>query len=111
MAATNTLTATTTSYIPAAENISEPVSTNQLALTTVFAPAASCLSDLYELGNTFSAAWQATGCHASSYVTAYSPGLCYSGYEPAVSYRNTFSDTTETIIQCCPRYVDTNPTL
>lgn len=99
---TTTNAQTATRFIPSIENISESPRSDLPALRTFFTPDASCLSDLYVVLRTWSNPWEVLACHAATARTTYSPGLCYAGYEPAMRQLNTFRETTETVIHCCP---------
>lgn len=88
--------------IPSIDDIAESPRDNLPALTTIFTPGSSCLSDLYVVARTWTGPWEVEGCHPAQTRTTYSPGLCYSGYEPALSQRNTFGGVVETVIHCCP---------
>jgi hypothetical protein len=94
------------------------------ALTTDFAPAATCLSSLAELYKTSSvdnndSAWYytamgplsvgASSCFPTNYGNArtdyYSPGVCPSAYPAACTTINTAGTVEETTHICCPTCV------
>ena len=79
------------------------------ALTTIFTPSSSCLSDLYfyqppnayyiNLGPPSTPDCLPSGWALSGH---YSPGICPSGYIVACSSLNSLGSLTETVATCCP---------
>ncbi|KAH8695597.1 hypothetical protein BGW36DRAFT_383001 [Talaromyces proteolyticus] len=86
------------------------------ALTTVFTPAASCLTDIYNLTTTSGGTpWiylqlgptpTANDCYPSDFTPTpaayYSPGICPSGYQMACSSIVNINTISEIRAICCP---------
>ncbi|OKL63661.1 hypothetical protein UA08_00386 [Talaromyces atroroseus] len=87
------------------------------ALTTVFTPAASCLTDIYNLTTTIDETpWNYiqlgptptsnNDCYPPQFTPAttayYSPGICPSGYIMACSNIVSINSVSETRATCCP---------
>jgi hypothetical protein len=95
---------------------SNPSVTKSMALTTIFTPSPSCLSDYYvihlpEYDSLTSSGYVSLGPPTTSAclplgweVTSqyFSPGLCPSGYKIACSILNSIGSITETQAICCP---------
>jgi len=101
----------TTVYI-STEPTATSYSTPTPALTTIFTPPSSCLSEIVWEANTV---WQIaplyeTQCYPYGYATSiyYSPGICPSGYmmgeQTLHSIIQGTSTAWETYAACCPRY-------
>ena len=100
------------SHPPPASTIRDPVivldDMSIPALTTIFTPSPSCLSDLYfyqptdfyiSLGPPSTSDCLPSGWALSGY---FSPGICPSGYAIACSSLNSLGSLTETVATCCP---------